>query len=423
MKKINKLAIYGGKSIRTIPFPPHNPVIGPEEIKAITKVLKSRRLSIFSGSKVREFEKAFAKYHKCRFAIATSSGTAALHCSIAASKIGPGDEVIVPISTFISTPMSVLHQNAIPRFVDVSINDGNIDPKKIKNAINKRTKAIIPVHLRGNPCDMDEIMKIAADYKLVVIEDACQAHGASYKGKKVGTIGDLGCFSFFETKNMTAGGEGGMVITNDKELARRARLMVHLGECYLDGTPSTESVDYSQRVHYATIGWNYRMTEIQAAIGLVQLNKLDSFVEKRRKNAGYLIRHIKNIPGLGIPSIPKYSKPAFYIFPFFVEDMLITRDDLYKALIAEGIPASIPYYTLLNENPLFLDKVGYGNTKCPFYCRSYNKNFRHYNGEFPVVREIYSKSILLRVDPNLGINEMRDTVKAIEKIVSFYRKE
>ena len=237
------------------------PLVGEEEVNAVREVLLSGMY--VSGKKVKEFEEKFAEYIGTKYAIATSSGTAALHISLACLDIGPGDEVIVPPMTFFATIEAVLYQNAIPIFADVDENYC-MDPKSIENVITNRTKAIIPVHLFGYSANMKRIMEIARKYDLYVIEDCAQAHGTEYYGKKVGSIGHIGAFSFFATKNMTTG-EGGMITTNDEEVAKKAKMI--------------RSHGMIDRDNHIMLGYNYRMTEMEAAFGLVQLSKLDQLNE------------------------------------------------------------------------------------------------------------------------------------------------
>ncbi len=229
------------------PFPMDRKV-GREEILAVKRVLQDKKLTFMSGNEIKEFEMKFAEYIGSQFAIAVSSGTAALHVALAAADIGAGDEVLVPPYTFVATATAVLHQNAIPIFVDIDPVNFCMDPADLINKVSKNTKAIIPVHLFGYPADLDPIFSFAKEHDLVVIEDACQAHGAEYKGKKVGTLGISGCFSLFESKNMMTG-EGGIIVTNDEEYAKKCRLIRHHGE------PTWYT--------YERLGYNYRTSSTQ----------------------------------------------------------------------------------------------------------------------------------------------------------------
>jgi len=253
------------------------PLLGEEEKQAVLETIDSGQLA--QGPRVKAFEEAFAAVCGVKHALATSSGTTALHAAILAHGIGPGDEVITSPFTFIASANAAVFAGARPVFVDIDEQTYNMDPNRIEAAISPRTKAILPVHLFGNPCDMEAIMDIAARHGLVVIEDACQAHGATVKGRKVGSFG-TGCFSFYPTKNITTA-EGGIVTTNDDEVADRVRLIRSHGQ--------------RQRYYHEMIGYNFRMTEIQAAIGLVQIGKLDRFTAARRAHAGYLTARLKGV--------------------------------------------------------------------------------------------------------------------------------
>ena len=249
-------------------IPIAKPLIGDEEIEEVVKVLKSGFIA--QGPKVAEFEEKFAEYIGVKHAVATSSGTTALHTALLALGIKAGDEVVTTPFTFAATSNSVLYVGAKPVFVDVNPETYNIDPEKIAEAITDKTKAIMPVHLYGQPADMDPIREIADENDLKVIEDAAQAHGAVYRGKMVGSMGDAACFSFYPTKNMTTS-EGGMVTTDDGATADAARAIRAHGE--------------SQRYTHVMLGYNFRMTDVAAAIGLAQLKKLDTFNGKRIENA------------------------------------------------------------------------------------------------------------------------------------------
>lgn len=253
------------------------PLLGEEEKRAVLETIDSGQLA--QGRRVKAFEEAFAAVCGVRHAIATSSGTTALHAAVLAHGIGPGDEVITTPFTFIASANAAIFVGARPVFVDIDERTYNIDPGRIEAAISPRTKAILPVHLFGNPCDMETIMDIAAKHGLVVIEDACQAHGATVGGRKVGSFG-TGCFSFYPTKNITTA-EGGIITTNDDELADRVRLIRSHGQ--------------RERYYHEMIGYNFRMTEIQAAIGLVQLGKLEQFNVARRTHAEYLTARLRGV--------------------------------------------------------------------------------------------------------------------------------
>ena len=272
-----------------------------EEMRAVAKVLRSGNLTSKSGSgpNVMKFENAFSNYIGTKYAVAMNNGTAALHAALLAADVCRGDEVIVPSFTFVATAEVVVLAQAKPVFVDIDPQTYCMDPSEVEVAITDRTKAIIPVHLYGLPAAMDEIMEIAREHNLVVIEDAAQAHGAKQGEKFTGNLGDMGCFSFYGGKNMMTG-EGGMVTTNSRRFVNELRAIRNHGEA-----KEYESV---------MLGHNYRMPEIEAAIGLVQLSKLPKFLEARSKNAEILLEMLKKSDGLQLPITPFGYEHAWYVF-------------------------------------------------------------------------------------------------------------
>lgn len=315
--------------------------ISKAEENAILRVLRSGVLT--QGKEIEQFEKEFATYIGTKFAVTVSSGTTALHLAFRVLGIGPGDEVITTPLSFVASTSSIIYVGAKPVFVDV-LSDGNIDASKIEEKITSRTKAILPVHLYGNPADLDIILKIAKKYKLKVIEDACQAHGAKFNGKKVGSFGDLGCFSFYATKNMTTG-EGGMITTNNKNLYEKLKLLRSHGSL--------------KRYYHKLLGYNFRMTDIQAAMGRVQLKKLDKNNNIRLKNALYLSHLLNGIKGIKIPQFSKNKKAVFHQFSItLTEKFPLTRDQLIGTLREKGIDSSIHYPIAIHKQEI-LRKLGY----------------------------------------------------------------
>ena len=360
-------------------IPIAKPTIGEEEIEAVTAVLKSGVIA--QGKKVEEFEEAFAEFIDTKYAIAVNSGTAALHIALLAHGIGQGDEVITTPFTFIATANSILFTGAKPVFADIEEDSFNIGPGNIAKKITPQTKAIMPVHLYGQPCDMKRIMKIAEEHGLVVIEDACQAHGAEFKSKKVGAFG-TGCFSFYPTKNITSG-EGGMITTNDKDIAERARMIRNHGQ--------------RERYLHEILGYNYRMTDIAAAIGLCQLSKLNQFNDKRMENARILTKGLGGIKGLAFPHVKSKTKHVFHQYTVRVtEDFGISRDELREKLDGKGIATEIYYHLPIHKQP-FYQKLGY-NERLP-------------NAE-KAAREVLS----LPVHPSLTRRDLEDIGQAIQNI-------
>ena len=417
---MKKLALLGGEPVRKKPFPSW-PLIGEEEVNAVIEVLKSGHLSTFAappsefflgGKKIREFEANFAAYHGTKHAVAVNSGTAALHVALAAAGIGPGDEVVTTPYSFTSSASSILMHNAIPTFADVHLKTFNIEPSEIRKAITPRTTAILVVHLLGNPAEMDEIIEIAEEHKLTVIEDCAQSLGAKYKNKLVGTIGHIGTFSFQETKNI-ATGEGGMVITNDDELAERCRLFRNHGEM-----ASSKERSYLSSV----LGWNYRMTEVEAAIGNEQLKKLDKFNETRIKNAKYLNSKLCKIDGIGVPLERENTKHVYHIYGLFYDGKVIgiKRKDFVDALKAEGIPCYIGYPHPLYKNLIFTEKKAYGKVQCPFSCNHYAGNVDYTKVSCQNAEKLCNEHAVWIpvIRPPCTEDDMDEIVRAIEKIIA-----
>ncbi len=305
-------------------IPIAKPIIGDDEVEEVVKVLRSGFIA--QGPKVEEFEEKFAEYIGVKHAVATSSGTTALHLALLAAGIGPGDEVITTPFSFAATGNSILYVGAKPVFIDIDSKTYNMDSQLIENAVTDKTKAILPVHLYGQPADMDPINVVADDHGLVVIEDAAQAHGAIYNDKKVGSIGSMGCFSYYPTKNMTTS-EGGMITTNNKNYAESARVLRAHGE--------------SERYNHVVLGYNFRMTDISAAIGLVQLKKLEKFNAKRIANANYLTEHIKKIEGITPPYVLDNVKHVFHQYTVRIGNS--RRNDIMEFLNNNGVGTGIHY--------------------------------------------------------------------------------
>lgn len=312
------------------------PLVGLDETKAVADTISSGIIA--EGPRVVDFEKSFAEYIKVDYAVAVNSGTAALHVALLAHGIGSGDEVITSPFTFIATSNSILFTGAKPVFVDIIEDTFNINPDPILDKITPNTKAIIPVHLFGHPAEMKAIMEIAEDYKLVVIEDACQAHGAYYNGKKVGSFG-TGAFSFYPTKNMTTG-EGGMITTNDVEIAGRAKMIRSHGS--------------KVRYMHEMLGYNLRMTDVSAAIGLVQLTKLDEFNSRRQNNASYLSKGLRGIEGITFPIVKNNCTHVFNQYTI----RSLNREQLNSILKDNNIGTGIYYPTPIHKQP-FYQELGY----------------------------------------------------------------
>lgn len=316
-------------------------VLSKEEEEAVLKVLRSGTLA--QGEEVEKFEKEFASYLGVRYAVAVSNGTVALYLALLSLKLKKDSEVITTPFSFFASTSTILQAGLKPVFVDVG-RDFNIDVSKIEDKITKKTRAILPVHLFGNPCEMDKILSLAKKYNLAVIEDACQALGAEYDGKKVGTFGKLGSFSFYATKNMTTG-EGGMIVTNDKKLYDFLKMARNHGS--------------RKRYFHEFPGYNFRMTEIQASLGRVQLKKLDIFNKKRVKNASFLNDLLKDVKGLRLPKISGYKNHVFHQYTIIInKDFPLTRQKLLEELSKKGIGHGIFYPLPIHKQPA-IKQFGY----------------------------------------------------------------
>lgn len=360
------------------------PQLGREEEKAVMKVLRSGQLA--QGTIVEIFEKNFAEFIGVKHALSTSNGTTALHLALMATGIGSGDEVITTPFSFIASSNAILHIGAKPVFVDIDYDTYNINPSLIENKITKRTKAILPVHLYGLPANMKAIMNLAKKYKLQVIEDACQSHGADIGGKKTGAMGLAGCFSFYPTKNITSG-EGGMITTNDSTLAERIKLLRDHG--------------MKIRYHHEIIGYNFRMTNIAAAIGIEQLKKLKRFNQKRIQNAKLLSKTLSKIPGIIIPAIPDNYAHVFHQYTIKVtKDFKLSRDSLADYLKKNGISTGIYYPIPIHKQKPYIE-LGYGD-------------------KLPVTEQVAKEVISLPIHPGLKNAELKKITIAFEKVNTNY---
>ncbi len=312
------------------------PQIGEDEKKAVMEVMDSGIIA--TGPRTKAFEEAFAAMCTTKHAIATTSGTTALHIAMLAHKIGPGDEVITSAFTFIASGNSTLFVGARPVFVDIDPRTFNLDVTKIEAAITPKTKAILPVHLFGLPCDMDAIMAIAKKHNLAVIEDACQSHGAMYKGKKVGSFG-TGTFSLYPTKNITSG-EGGMITTNDETVDEACRVIRNHG--------------MRKRYYHDELGYNFRMSDLHAAIGLAQIAKLDSFNDKRRENAAYYDKALK---GVVTPYVPDGYTHVYHQYTVRVPGG--KRDSLRTYLAEHEIGSEVYYPVPIHKQGFYMSEYGF----------------------------------------------------------------
>jgi len=369
-----------------------------EEQKEVLKVMESQMLTLLHGEFVKKFEDDFAEYIGAKHAIGVNSGTAALHIAIAALEIGPGDEIIVPPFTFIATASSILHNNAIPIFADIDEKTYTLDPKSVEEVISDKTKAIIPVHLAGISADLDALQEIATENQLYLIEDAAQSIGTKYKSKMVGALGDIGCFSFYPSKNITTG-EGGMITTNDDNIAEKCKLIRHHGE--------------SAWYVYNRLGYNYRMTEIQGAIGSVQLRKLDEYIKVRNQNAEYLTKGIKDLEGIDPPYVPEYCEPAFNYWIGRIHPKIIGLD---KPDFINKFPRSkVLYPKPLYKTDLFLKKLAYPKG-CPWNCQHYAKDIDYSQINLPNVETATREIFALDIHPKISKEQLDENLQIMKNL-------
>ncbi|MEO0093833.1 MAG: DegT/DnrJ/EryC1/StrS aminotransferase family protein [candidate division WOR-3 bacterium] len=374
------------------------PSIGDEEINEVIATLKSGWLT--TGPKTKLFEKEFASYIGVRNALAVNSCTAGLHLALLACGIKPGDEVILPTMTFAATANVVIHCGAKPVLADVG-DDLNIKISEIERLITPKTRAIIPVHFAGQPCAMAEITALAKKHNLVVIEDSAHAVGATYRGKKIGTISPVTVFSFYPTKNMTTG-EGGMVCTEDDELAEKIRILSLHGISKDAWKRYRKEGSWYYQILYP--GFKYNMTDIQAAIGLCQLKKLDSFLAQRKHYAQIYTDAFRFVSEIILPPVASHSTHSWHLYVILLklESLRINRDQFIQALNYENIGASVHFI------PIHLH---------PYY----QKAFGYRIGDFPNAEWLYQRIVSLPLYPKMTRKDINDTITAVIKIIRRYR--
>lgn len=395
----NKLAIGGGAPTRSASFAPW-PYFSEDEITAAADVLRSGKINYWTGTEGRMFEREFAASVASPHAIAVANGTAALEIALRVLGIGPGDEVIVPSRTFIASASCVVMNGAKPVFADVDITSQNLTVETIRRVVTPNTRAIIPVHLAGWPCDMQPIVKFARARSIKVIEDCAQAQGATYQGRPAGSLADMAAFSFCQDKIMSTGGEGGMIVTSDAVLWESAWSFKDHGKNYRlcnDWQPSA-----GFRWIHESFGTNLRMTEVQSAIGRVLLRKLDQHLEIRRRNATILTEAFSKVPALRVTLPPEGIQHAYYKYYIFLrlEQMREgwTRDRVIEAIRAEGIPCLSGSCSEVYLEKAFPDKL-------------------RPSRRLDVARELGETSLMFLLHPTLSDADMIDTYRAVEKVL------
>ncbi len=409
-----KLALDGGPKTRDEGFPSTSDaagrMIGEEEKRLVLEVLDSAKLNRNNGTKVVEFEKAFADWYGADHAMASSSGTSALHVAVSALDLEPGDEIITSTISDLGSVIGMLMQNLVPIFADVDRRTGCITAETIEKMLSPRTRALMPVHLFGQTCDMDPIMALAKKHDLVVIEDGCQAHGAMYKGKLGGTIGHVGAFSFQQSKQMTTG-DGGMTITNDEEIAKRAKLF----------TDKAWPRD-SSRGH-AFLGMNYRMTEMVGAVGLGQLSKLEEILSRRRATGDRLTESLANAPGVFTPYHYDGIVHSYWIYSFTIDEerLGVTPQRFAEALRAEGIPFGAGYIpNPMFDYPIIKERKTYGTSQIPWSLPQARQGIVYSDDDAQETIWFLGHTINMSWNEGLTENDADDIAAGIVKVAEWY---
>ena len=378
------------------------PCYAQDEIEATISVLQSGRVNYWNGEEGKNFEKEIAAYHRVKHGVAVANGTVALDLAIMALGIGEGDEVVVTPRTFIASASCIANAGARPVFADVDRDTGNITPESVRAVLTPRTRAIMMVHLGGWPCDADGLMSIAVENGLHVIEDCAQAHGASWKGRMVGSFGDIGTFSFCTDKIMSTGGEGGMVLTNRRDLHQRVWSYKDHGKDW--NTVYNKNHPPGFRWLHESLGTNWRLTEMQSSIGRMQLKKLPEWISKRRENANLLIDGLSGVKGIRVPVPAAHVGHVWYKFYIYVQPELLksgwSRDRIMQTIEKEGVPC---FQGICPE--VYLEKAFESNGLRPA-------------SRLPVARELGETSLMFLVHPTLGKYEMYRTVDAVKKVLT-----
>lgn len=393
------LALYGGEPVRATYLPYGHQYIEDDDIEAVVEVLRSDWIT--TGPKVTDFEEAVAAYVGTRYAVAFSSGTAALHAAAFAANLVPGDKAITTPMTFCATANCVLYQGATPVFADICPDTLNIDPDEVAHRISQRTKAILPVDYAGHPADLSAILVLAEHHGLVVIEDACHALGAECKGKRVGSISHITVFSFHPAKHITTG-EGGMATTEDAELAHRLRVFRNHG---IDSDARQRQAEGQWYYEMVALGHNYRLTDIGCALGLSQLRRLDTNLARRREIAARYTAAFRSIPGVIPPAVRPDVNPAWHLYPIRLDlaRLRIGRAEIFRALQAEGLGVNV-HYIPVHMHPYYREHLGYQG------------------GDYPVAEDAYERLISLPMFHAMSDQDIEDVIEAVGKVLRYYAR-
>lgn len=407
-----QLALHGGSKTKETPFGTGKR-FGEEEVKELVEALEQNTLFYHFGNKVKTFLHDFNTLYQIPYSVATSSGTAALHVALGAAGVTVGDEVITSPITDQGTVIGILYQNAVPVFADLEPNSYNLSPASVEAAITPRTKAIIVVHLMGNPCRMDEIMAIAKRHNLVVIEDCAQAYMTEYEGRLVGTIGDYGCFSTNDFKHISTG-DGGIVTVNSRD--EQDYLRTH---AFADKNYQRLGTDVMRELH--GLAPNYRMTELQGAVGIAQLKKLPWICDRRTKYGDRLNVELAGLPGVQPVQVPARGRCTYWFYMFRLElaALSCTREEFTMALAAEGIPNQMGYIPeVIYKQPLFQKKMAYAGSSFPFDLSTAS----YAAGQCPEAEAILATAIKLPMSEFYTEDDIEAMLQAIRKVSLYYNR-
>lgn len=411
-----RLAIQGGKPVREKPFPERNPH-SLEDASELIDALRNQNLCFPWGKKVYDFQRKFAELYGVKYAVASTSGTSAIHVAVGAINPNPGDEIITSPITDMGTVAPIVLSNCIPIFADVEPGTFNLDPEKVKEKITERTKAIIVVHCWGQPADMDKIMDIAKEHNIYVIEDCSQVHLTRYKGKLAGTIGHIGTFSLQATKHLQCG-DGGVTITNNTELGERGTLFIDKG-CKWDE-------DRRKRMMYSFFAPCYRMTELQGAVLLAQMKRLEWIVKTRQKLGDKLTSLLEGIPGIFPPERTEGVEHSYWFYPIRIDKKIlgISAEEFGKALSAEGAPVFGNWI----GKPLYLyeslaNQIAYGSSHCPFDCPHASRKIEYKKGLCPNAELALDQLQALYLYETYTEEDIQDIARAVRKLAEYYANQ
>jgi len=410
---MDKLALYGGTPVKAAPYGT-GMRFGEPELQQLKEALEQNTLFYWNGNKVKSFTQKFADMYGMDYCVATTSGTASVHTALGALGVTEGDEVITTPITDMGTVIGILYQNAIPVFADMDPHTYGMDPQSFERKITDKTKAVVVVHLAGNPSDMDPILEIAGKHNIYVVEDCAQSYLCRYKGRLAGTMGDIGCFSTNDFKLISTG-DGGMLVTNNKDLYDLAFRFADKNYDRLGNSTSEQ-----RAVSY--IAPNYRMSELQGAVGLAQLDRLEWICSMRRKYGDAITRGITGLKGIYPHKVVEGNECTywFYMMRIFDEEAGMSPLEFSEALTAEGIANVLGYVDCIYKNALFTEKSAYKGTHAPFDSRYYGRGIEYNTGLCPVAESIHQTAVRLTINEFYTQQDIDEIIEAVRKVAAYY---